>query len=42
LTVAKAMQNRPELRLTLTPRVDPRTDRPGLGAPMVDRLVKMQ
>jgi len=36
------MQNRPELRLTLTPRVDPSTDRPGLGALMVDRLVKMQ
>jgi hypothetical protein len=41
-TVAKAMQNRPELRLTLTPRVDPSTDRPSLGALMVDRLVKMQ
>jgi hypothetical protein len=42
LTVAKAMQRRPELRLTLTPRVDPSTDRPGLSAVLVDRLVKMQ
>ncbi|MBV8134778.1 MAG: DUF748 domain-containing protein [Deltaproteobacteria bacterium] len=42
LTVAKAMQSRPELRLTLTPRVDPSTDRPGLRAVLVDRLVKMQ
>ena len=42
LTVAKAMQNRPELRLTLTPSVDPSTDRPALAALMVDRLVKMQ
>jgi hypothetical protein len=41
-TVAKAMQNRPELRLTLTARVDPSTDRPGLRAVLVDRLVKMQ
>jgi len=41
-SVAKAMQNRPELRLTLSPRVDPSTDRAGLGALMVDRLVKMQ
>ena len=42
LTVAKAMQRRPELRMTLTPRVDPSTDRPGLSAVLVDRLVKMQ
>jgi hypothetical protein len=40
--VAKAMQSRPAIRLTLTPRVDPSTDRPGLGAAMVDRLVKRE
>ena len=40
--VAKAMQRRPELRLTLTPRVDPNTDRPGLRAEMVDRLIKRE
>ena len=40
--VAKAMQSRPEIRLTLTPRVDPSTDRPGLRALMVDRLVKRE
>jgi hypothetical protein len=40
--VAKAMQSRPGLRLTITPRVDPSTDGAGLRAVMVDRLVKMQ
>jgi hypothetical protein len=40
--LAKAMQSRPGLRLTMTPRVDPSTDGAGLRAMMVDRLVKMQ
>jgi hypothetical protein len=40
--VAKAMQRRPGLRLTMSGRVEPSIDRPGLRAAMVDRLVKMQ
>jgi hypothetical protein len=40
--VAKAMQRRPGLRLTMSGRVEPSVDRPGLRAAMVDRLVKMQ
>jgi hypothetical protein len=42
LIVANAMQHRPGLRLTMTPRVDPGTDLPGLRAVMVDQLIKMQ
>jgi hypothetical protein len=40
--VAKAMQSRPQVRLTLTPRVDPSTDGPGLRAALVDRLIKRE
>jgi hypothetical protein len=40
--VARAMQSRPQVRLTLTPRVDPSTDGPGLRAAMVDRLIKRE
>jgi hypothetical protein len=42
LIVANAMQRRPGVRLTMTPRVDPGIDLPGLRAVMVDQLVKMQ
>lgn len=41
-TLAKAMQSRPGLRLTMSGRVDPDLDRPGLRAAIVDRMVKMQ
>ncbi|HEV3111342.1 MAG TPA: DUF748 domain-containing protein [Candidatus Binataceae bacterium] len=41
-TLAKAMQSRPGLRLTMSGRVDPSLDPPGLRAAIVDRLVKAQ
>jgi hypothetical protein len=40
--VAKAMQSRPGLRLTMCGRVEPNVDRPGLRVAMVDQLVKMR
>jgi hypothetical protein len=41
-TVAKAMQNRPGLKLTMSGHVDPKVDGPGLREAVVDRMVKMQ
>ncbi len=41
-TLAKAMENRPALRLNITGWVDPAVDRPGLREVMVERLIKKQ
>jgi hypothetical protein len=41
-TVAKAMQSRPGLKLTMSGRVDPKVDTPGLRDALVDRMVKLQ
>ncbi len=40
--LAKAMQDRPALRLTISGRADPAVDRPGLRDAMVDARVKAQ
>jgi hypothetical protein len=41
-TLAKGMQDRPALRLSITGRVDPSVDRPGLRDAMVEHLIKKQ
>ncbi len=41
-TLAKAMKDRPRLRLTISGRVDPKVDRSGLRAAMVDQRVKAE
>jgi hypothetical protein len=41
-TLAKAMQARPALRLSISGRVDPDVDRPGLRDAMFERLVKRE